>query len=74
MPIVSARAYAKHRCVSHTAVQKAIAAGYLKKALVFKNKKTLINSRIADAEWIPVKAKTTENTYLCPVCGHERLK
>ena len=46
MPVLSLRAYAKHRGVSHTAVQKAIRSGR-----ITTNDEGLVDSERADAEW-----------------------
>jgi len=46
MPLLSLRAYAKHRGVSHAAVQKAIRSGR-----IATNADGLIDSERADAEW-----------------------
>jgi len=46
MPLLSLRAYAKHRGVSHAAVQKAIRSGR-----ITTNADGLIDSDQADAEW-----------------------
>jgi len=46
MPLLSLRAYAKHRGVSHAAVQKAIRSGRIS-----ANADGLIDSESADAEW-----------------------
>jgi hypothetical protein len=46
MPLLSLRAYAKHRGVSHAAVQKAIRSGR-----ITANADGLIDSDQADAEW-----------------------
>ncbi len=46
MPVLSLRAYAKHRGVSHAAVQKAIRSGR-----IATNADGLIDSDRADAEW-----------------------
>lgn len=48
---LSQRAYAVHRGVTHTAVAKAIKSGRLKKCLVEKGARRLIDVELADAEW-----------------------
>lgn len=51
MPRVSIREYAKHRGVSHTAVQKAIASGRLVASVTGSGKTTLVDVAAADVEW-----------------------
>lgn len=67
--IMSLRAYARHRSVSHTAVQKAVKAGYISKAIIKTKAGIKINSRIADREWYPNRPTGPEKPLLCTVCG-----
>lgn len=67
--ILSLRAYARHRAVSHTAVQKAVKAGYIRKAIVQTSAGIKINSRIADREWYPNRPNETQNGQRCSLCG-----
>lgn len=67
--ILSMRAYARHRSVSHTAVQKAVKAGFIHKALVRTKAGIKINSRIADREWYPNRQIETQKPPVCSVCG-----
>ena len=69
MPILSLRAYARHRAVSHTAVQKAVKAGYIRKAIVQTAAGIKINSRVADREWYPNRPLETQSGQVCSVCG-----
>lgn len=48
---ITQNAYAKHRGVTHRAVQKAIESGRLQKALVRQGAKTLVLPSVADQEW-----------------------
>ena len=51
--LLSQRAYADHRGVSHTAVKRAIDSGRLAKSLVLmKNGTKKINKALADKEWV----------------------
>jgi len=58
LPLVSQRAYGRHRGCSHTAVQRAIQSGRIEKALREKNGRTLIDLEAADKLW----AKNTQET------------
>lgn len=48
---LSFRAYAKRRGVSHTAVQKAVKTGRLRRALLTVGSRVLVDPAIADREW-----------------------
>jgi len=73
MPKVSMRQYAKHRCVSHTAVQKAVKTGKLSRAVVHTPNGIQIDSKVADREWKPSQ-NYTKSAEKCPECGRPWFK
>ena len=73
-PPMSVRAYAKHRSVSHTAVQKALKAGYLSNAIIKTAAGDLIDPGIADKNWYPKRSKEWLKTPICPICGRKYPK
>jgi hypothetical protein len=66
MPLLSVRAYAKHRGVSHTAVQKAIADGR-----ITRRKDGKIDSARADKQWAE---RTDHSKPLNSVTGDPKLR